>query len=414
MIVCAIACAPGVDAAPSRSVAFGVSTTGAPPDVSRLDAFSTLVGRRPRIVMWFQDWHEGGAPLNAYFGHAVRARGGTPMVTWSPWGGKPRDPAYSLARINAGAFDPYIRAAAREAASYRKPLFLRFAHEMNGTWYPWGRGINGNTPDAYRAAWRHVVSIFRRQRAHNVCWIWAPNVSDFAAPFESSYPGDRWVDWVGLDGYNFGTRKASGWRSLGQVFGASYRQITRLTRKPLMLAEVGSAEQGGSKATWLLDGLLGTVPDRFPRARAVVWFDRNKEADWRLGSSLTSLSATRLILTSSVFGGPARLRNTAPRANAPTDRLDCVGPSLTRLRATRPRAGSRRGTVRYRLSRRATVKLSFRRLGRRRLIVVRVRHRTGGRKLVRPRLPSGRWRLRAVATDVNGRPSRPRVVRLRG
>src|SRR5436853_485094 len=83
-------------------------------------------------------------------------------LAWLPWvttGGVGR-PAYALRAIAAGEHDAYVREWARAAAAWGGPLYLRFAHEMNGDWYPWSVGVNGNTSADYQAAWRHVVDIF--------------------------------------------------------------------------------------------------------------------------------------------------------------------------------------------------------------------------------------------------------------
>jgi len=185
---------------------------------------------------------------------------------------------------------------------------VRFAHEMNGNWYPWGSGVNGNTAARYIAAWRHVVRIFRRAGASNVRWVWSPNVygNNGARAFAPLYPGNRWVDWVALDGYNWGPLRTSGWVGFGDLFGPSYDAMTRLTRKPLMIAETATSEHGGDKAAWIRDALEVTLPTRFPRVRALVWFDREKETDWRVTSSPAALLAFGAAVRSPVFAASRR------------------------------------------------------------------------------------------------------------
>ena len=102
------------------------------------------------------------------------SRGAVPLVTWEPWTLDGR--GFSLRGIADGRFDGYVRRAARSAAAWGHPILLRFAHEMNGTWYPWGRGKRETLPGIYKAAWRHLVGIFRSAGADNVRWVWAPNV----------------------------------------------------------------------------------------------------------------------------------------------------------------------------------------------------------------------------------------------
>lgn len=292
----AVASAFGASAAPAsaHSVAFGAFVPGASTDPSALDAFSAQAGRSPAIVLSFQSWSEQAFVDQQL--RAVAARGAVPLVTWEPWGA-------SLQGIAAGRYDSYIRASARDAVAYGGPIMLRFAHEMNGDWTPWGAGVGGNTAADYRAAWRHAVSIFRQEGATNVRWVWSPNVDDSGKiPFARFYPGDAWVDWVALDGYNYGAIYG-GWWSFQQVFERSYKEMGRITSKPLMIAETASTEAGGDKAAWIRNALGCGLPTNFPRIRALVWFDsRDGQANWPIDSSPASLEAFRTAISSPTFG----------------------------------------------------------------------------------------------------------------
>jgi beta-mannanase len=317
-----LAGASGATAAP---VVLGATTTGITEDTgAALEAFAARSGVTPKIAMYYQDWNEGWstALLNPRFVAPIVARGAMPMITWEPFldSGEPTNqPQYSPARIAAGDFDPYIRRAAREAAAYGQPFLLRFAHEMNGTWYQWG-AIPGNSPEAFVAMWRHVVSIFREEGALNVRWVWAPNVyspGSAARPFAPYYPGDEWVDYVALDGYNWGTAGPSGWKSFAQVFGPSYAALTALTSKPMMISETASSSSGGDKAAWIRE-ILTVLPTQMPRVRALVWFDREKETDWQIDSDPASALAFRELAASRLFSGTlAELLNPVPEKPAP-------------------------------------------------------------------------------------------------
>ncbi len=290
-------------------VVLGANTTGITENSgAALDAFAARAGVMPKIAMYYQDWNEGWstALLNPRFVGPIVARGAIPMITWEPdldTGEPTGQPSYSPARIAAGAYDSYVRRAAREAAAYGQPFLLRFAHEMNGGWYQWG-AIPGNTPADYIAMWRHVVSIFREEGATNVRWVWSPNVYGLGGtePFQPYYPGDEWVDFVSLDGYNWSGMRPSGWRSFAEVFGPSYKAMTELTGKPMMISETASPESGGDKAAWIRE-ILSVLPTQMPRVRALVWFDRIKETDWRIDSSPASDLAFRELAAAPLFGG---------------------------------------------------------------------------------------------------------------
>ena len=100
---------------------------------------------------------------------------------------------------------------------------LRFAHEMNLLSSDWGPGKEGNTASSYVDAWRHIVTIFRQEGADNVKWVWAPNVDYGGRPFTQFFPGDEWVDYVALDGYNWGATGGESWETFSQIFASSYR-----------------------------------------------------------------------------------------------------------------------------------------------------------------------------------------------
>ncbi len=272
-----------------------------------LDYYASLVGRMPAVVNVGSDWVHF-PDFNSSVMEAIRSRGAVPMWTWLPdnYNLPGNQPAFKLTAIASGAYDDYIRRFAGEAKSWGYPFLLRFAHEMNATWYSWSTGAgnpNGNSPDDYIAAWRHVHDLFTEVGATNALWVWCVNTElPRSTPIAQDYPGDAYVDWVAMDGYNFGTTPPNGsWRSLVEVFGPTYDAIGRLSARPLMISEVASAETGGDKADWITEGLLNALPAAMPRVRAVLWFDAVDGADWRVDSSPASLSAFRQVVASPTF-----------------------------------------------------------------------------------------------------------------
>jgi glycosyl hydrolase family 26 len=184
----------------------------------KITDFTRMVGRAPHVIMYYQNWEQ---PEKKYFDPAkmqtVVDKGAMPMVTWAP-----RDPAlgkkqpkYALKTIVAGNHDSYIRQWAKDAAAWGKScqaqrqlaspctMYLRFAHEMNGTWFPWSPGFNGNTAQEFRGAWKRIHGIFAQEGATNVRWVCSPYINcSGCSSFSSVCPGNTYVDWVALDGYN--------------------------------------------------------------------------------------------------------------------------------------------------------------------------------------------------------------------
>ena len=285
--------------AAQRLLGVGLPWSGA--WLSDLDAYSSRVGRVPAVVQTYRDMQY--SMLNTSQMDPLFARGSVPLVTVEPWdSSSATDPRYALKNIVRGDFDAWFAAGADDARSLGKPFYLRFAPEMNGRWAPWEAGVNANTPQDYIDAWRHVHDIFVSRGARNVEWVWAPNVSGGSAvDFAPYYPGSDVVDVLALDGYNWGSLDV--WQTYSQVFGPSYDALVGLDPiKPVMIAETASTELGGDKAAWITSAFTREIPTRTPRVAIVVWFDVNKETDWRVESSVRALDAYRAVATSASWG----------------------------------------------------------------------------------------------------------------
>ncbi|GAA1475853.1 hypothetical protein GCM10009623_02990 [Nocardioides aestuarii] len=282
---------PAALAAPDQVL--GLAVAGAPTDLSEIEAIEARTGVDVDQVTFYRAWSlRGDFPVAD--ADRVVAAGAVPELVWEPWdpAAGPAQPDYSLDRIVAGDYDTYLTRWARQVRAWGQPLVIRFAHEANGDWYPWSAGVNGNTAADYRAAWRKVVSVFDKQRATNVTWLFTANVPyPGSKPLENLYPGDGVVDRVGLDGYNWGTTQSwSTWQSFGDVFGPGVAELDALSTKPIHVTETGAPEwAGGDKAAWITD--MWAWLDTHPEVSGLTWFSLAKEADWRVDSSEASLSA---------------------------------------------------------------------------------------------------------------------------
>lgn len=280
----------------TAALRFGVATNGGPLASGELDDVSRIAGESPSSILFYKDFLQA-SPISEM--NAALARGAVPLVTWEPWawGGGLDQPAYALDRITAGDFDAHITAWGQALASWGHPVQLRFAHEMNGDWYPWAEGVNGNGPGDYVRAWRHVHDVVAATGASNVSWVWSPNVPYWGSTDLSGlFPGAGYVDIVALDGYNWGTSAAwSGWISPQDLFAPGIAQLRSLAPGvPILIAETASSEAGGSKAAWntSLVSYLAAQPD----VTGFVWFHMQKEADWRINSSDASAAAFKSAL----------------------------------------------------------------------------------------------------------------------
>ena len=260
-------------------------------DLWTVNAFERDIHKHANVVMWYADWQHS-APSLAQL-RLIERRGSIPEITWEPWDStkalRTPQPKYALRNIVDGKFDAYVRTWARAMAAFGKPVRLRFAQEMNGNWYPWGTGTNGNTPARFVAAWRHVHDIFAAAGATNVQWVWSP-VS--GAP-KQYFPGLRYVNRLGVTCLNGGTAAfTEGWRSFAAICGESIQQLHALAPGlPIDLSEVASAEAGGNKAAWI-KGMFAFL-SHHPEVKSFVWFNLHKQADWPIDSSHAAERAMR-------------------------------------------------------------------------------------------------------------------------
>jgi beta-mannanase len=265
------------------------------PSLHALDESESALRARPAIIGTFADWeHAPDFPIA--LAEAINDRGAVPLISWEPWDwdGGTEQPAYALRRILAGDHDALIDRWATEVAAYRRPVLLRFAPEMNGDWRPWSIGLNGNRAHEYVATWRHVRERFARAGAANAIWVWNPIIAyDGSTPLAELFPGTDEVDWLAVDGYNWGSTRNWGWQSYADIFAPTINALHRLAPgRPLMIAETGSAPDR-RKASWVTDTLTSARADG---VRAVVWFEFSKETDWRLSQSPAAAKAARTVV----------------------------------------------------------------------------------------------------------------------
>jgi hypothetical protein len=266
---------------------FGVSVDGLPTDLTQLKEFEALVGKPVSIANFYIDFTT--PTFDDVTPTAMINAGLEVMLTWQPTDWSTTHPI-TLAEIIAGKYDNLITTWAQQIARWGKPLYMRFAHEMNGNWYSWCVGVNGNTANQYVQAWHHVHNLFETAKATNVKWIWCPNVLWGQGPsLAACYPGDGWCWLVGVDGYNWGTVDGNTWESPSSIFDESLADLRTVTKKNILICETSCVEQGGSKAAWISTffAWLSTTP----QLTGFLWFNINNNPNWLVNSSASSLAA---------------------------------------------------------------------------------------------------------------------------
>lgn len=270
-------------------VFWGMFEEGLHTNMSQVQSYATQFGKKPGIVMWYTSWQTNN-------GHAfpiadcqrVSDAGYIPHIVWEPWMG--------LDEILSGKWDADLTKYGQDIAKYGKPVMLRWGHEFNGDWYPWSYINNKPEPASkWVQAYKHVHDLVVAAGGSNALWLWSPNNGNGSKnPQDITlyYPGDDYVDWIAMDGYNWGTSQSwSSWTSFDGVFGAIYNKLrSNYPNKPIMLGEFGCASAGGDKAAWIND-FFKQIKNKYTHIKAFIWFNINKETDWRFNSTSLSTEA---------------------------------------------------------------------------------------------------------------------------
>jgi hypothetical protein len=245
-------------------------------------AHESTIGRHLEMAHHYHQW---GDAFPTAAEQRVAARGTDLFLAW-----KPNVP---WRRVASGAEDGTIDAAAARVAAFGHRVYLSFHHEPEdqvGTSY-------GSAGD-YAAAFRHVVERFRARGVTNVSWVWnVMGASKWYGLYTGGlYPGDDVVDWIAWDPYNWGACRGQKWASFYAVVKPFYDWLGANGHgaKPFMLGEWGTVDDPGSpgrKATWF--NRAAEQLGNFPNLRALVYFDRNQDCDWRVTSGPGSLAAYR-------------------------------------------------------------------------------------------------------------------------
>jgi Glycosyl hydrolase family 26 len=257
----------------------GVSVPGLLPSYQPIAEFAQTVGRRPNLVETFSGWAE---PFPRSYAQTIRRHGAVLIVQI--------DPAYaSIAGIAAGEYDAYLRFYADSVRAFGAPVVIGFGHEMNGAWYTWG--YQHAPASVFVAAWRHIVTLFRSQRANNVTWLWTINVDGRdIAPAVRWWPGASYVTWVGIDGYYL--RPAD---TFDTVFARTIDQIREFTSKPVLLSQT-AISPGAHQYIKIPDLFRGIQKYK---ALGLVWFDQTQrhgthDQDLRLEDNVSAGAIFRL------------------------------------------------------------------------------------------------------------------------
>lgn len=258
--------------------------------VEDVDYFEQQVGAKMDFLATFVHWgNENEFP--SQLAELAKSKGQTLVIFWEAMDynfSGPLDNRFSYDRILAGDWDQYLIGFARSCRDYNGPVILIPFEEMNSDWYPWSGTINGNTPEKHKLAYRYLRTFFSGIESVKFGWdVNAVSVPDTEGNrIGDFYPGSDYVDYVGVNGFNFG----SPWMSFEDIFADALTKLTGL-QKPMMIFSMACAE-GPEKPAWITDALTKQIPS-YPGLTGWIWFNENKEKDWRVWSDGASLISFR-------------------------------------------------------------------------------------------------------------------------
>jgi hypothetical protein len=270
---------------PTKGVLVGLAAQGGAHQFRKRQRY---IGRRLDIEHQF--WGACSFPTSAV--QAIASHRRIPMISWVPAGPQ----TFSLDQIANGEADECFRSFGAGLAAWNHRLFLRIYWEFNGDWMPWS-----GTGSLFISAWRRTVTVLRSVGVRKASFVWAPNSPDCC--FAASYPGNRYVDWVAADGYNWNSPDAwcapathPGWCQFKEIFHGTSNNVEHVLgpQKPFMVAETGSREGGpGRKGRWFRKA-RDAIKASFPHMHALVYMDHDFSGsgeccNWRLDSSRSSL-----------------------------------------------------------------------------------------------------------------------------
>ncbi len=264
---------------PRLAAYLGAFLPGAPPGFAPVASFDQAAGQPANLIGYYSGWAE---PFDTAFADTLNSHGVIPFVQIDPTDA-------SVSAIANGTYDEYLRSYADSVRDFGNAVVIGFGHEMNAPGYSWG--YHHVPPATFVAAWRHLVTVFRKQGADNVTWLWTLQAdSPGTGPVRAWWPGPAYVTWVGVDGFYY--RPSD---TFSTVFAPTINQVRTFTNDPVLLSEtaVGPAANQFPKIQDLFHGMS------VYNTLGLVWFDKAQASgiyhqDWRLEDSRLARLSFRL------------------------------------------------------------------------------------------------------------------------
>jgi hypothetical protein len=212
------------------------------------------------------------------------------------------EPTVNDDTINSGSQDAIITNFANSLKSYGGKTILVLNEEVNcDNWSAWGGTSGSNNNTKAIAAFRHIHDIVKGI-APNVLFAYDVNNDSCYSTSPSNsltayYPGDAYVDIVGVSGFNFGNP----WESWQDAFITNNAIATlQPLGKPVWILATASLD-GAQKAQWISDMAAGAKKYNIA---GWIWFHQNdtqvpgsgSSINWMVNSNPTALTAFQTVV----------------------------------------------------------------------------------------------------------------------
>jgi len=281
------------------------------------EEFEEIVGKSHAIYFFYLGY---GRPLPMDWVRSLASRGKMVHIALEPNDG-----------LVAVKDDTYLRKLADDMAASGAKIFLRFASEMNGTW----TNYSGD-PELYKEKWRLLTRVIR-ERADNVAMVWCPYTTP-RDPIPNYYPGDEWVDWVGVNMYNvtyFNQDRSTPAHHVGPTDMLDYIYRRYADRKPIMIGEYASTHFSALENKPVVDFAVENIRElyqalrtRYPRVKAINYSNSNnlllshrQNNNYTVTANPRVLASYRAAITSAHFIGGTASGNLAALPERTTDDL---------------------------------------------------------------------------------------------
>ncbi len=319
----------------------------------KITDFENLAKKKLAWVYISNNWGEGITyPKDDI--RTICKSGSTPFIRMMPRSDnrqtdQSEDTNFTMQRIIDGVFDKELKQWAEDAKEDNVSLLIDFGPEMTGDWFQWsglfcGAGILDSYgdptypdgPERFRDAYRHIIDVFREVGVKRVTWFFHPDIQKYPKDEWNSaknyYPGDDYIDWIGLSVYGVQGEKW-GWVTFSDTIEKWYEIHIKdiVGTKPVAILEMGVTEKreakdfenildrevieklkddwknDGTKKEWLEDAFATIINNPYIKFNALTYWHESwtrpsgVESKLRIDSSAESLETFQRLISNPKF-----------------------------------------------------------------------------------------------------------------